>query len=273
VNRRRQLRLLARPLLRSMRWQPVPAALLVSVLLVWWQDDAYPSRQVWLLRGVAVVLAAGLATALDDRTRATVAAVPLPLRLRTALPVALAAVPLTLTWAVLAVVVDARHSGTLPVLALSLEAAAVAALTVAVAAVVARRGVTDPGAVVGPVLLAVALGLPTLPRAIALAVDVGPGWTAAHLRWAAVLLVALGAGVLAVRDPAATGVRRQGANGRWARTRRPRSSSPSTSTSSVETRPPVSRMNVSSDIRNVTSTSSATSSEATGPSSPTRTVS
>jgi hypothetical protein len=263
--------LLALPVLRAARWQPVPVAIAVAVLLTWWQDDLPPDRQVWLLRGVLVVLAAGLASALDDRARGTVAAVPVPLWRRTALPVALLAAPTAAAWLVLVLVVDRRHAGAVPVLDLSLEAATTATVALALAAVLARRpALPEPGLAVGPVLLSAALGLPALPDRAGLAVPLGPDWSAAHVRWSLLLVAAVLAGLLAVRDPAA-----YGAKARWSRTRRPSSASPSTSTaaSAGATRPPVSRMNVRSDIRSVTSTSSEAPSEASGPSAPTRTVS
>ena len=93
-------------------------------------------------------------------------------------------------------------------LALSLEAAAITAAVLAVAATLARwPGLPDPGVVAGPVLAAFAFGVPGLPHRVALTLLPGPGWEAAHLRWAGLLLVALAGLGVAVRDPAAPGPR------------------------------------------------------------------
>jgi fluoroquinolone transport system permease protein len=159
---------------------------------------------VWEVRAVALLLAAGVAGALDDPTRATVAAVPTPLRFRYGVRLLLLVPPVAVSWSVLVWWVDARVGGALPALALTLEAAAVTGVVLAVCAVLARwPGLPDPGVAAGPLLAAFAFGVPVLPRWTALAVLPGPGWDAAHLRWAVLLLAALTAFAVAVRDPAA----------------------------------------------------------------------
>ena len=68
-------------------------------------------------------------------------------------------------------------------------------------ALVRWREVDEPGAVTAPLVLALGLLLPRLPRWAALATEPGPGWTDAHLRWAVVLVLAVAAGAAAVSDP------------------------------------------------------------------------
>ena len=85
-----------------------------------------------------------------------------------------------------------------------LEAAALAAVGLALAAGLVRwRDLLDPGAVAGPALLVSGLMTAQLPDRVALMVGPGPSWTAAHLRWSALLAAAVAVLLLAVRDPAA----------------------------------------------------------------------
>lgn len=204
--RRTQLGLLLRPTLRALRWQPLPAGVVLSCLLLWWKEpgSAAPATVLWEVRAVALLLAAGVAGALDDPTRATVSAVPAPLRFRSGVRLLLLVLPVAVSWGVLVVWVDARVGGALPALALTVEAAAVTGVVLAVCAVLARwPGLPEPGVAAGPLLAGFAFGVPALPRWTALAVPRGPGWEVAHLRWSVLLLAALAALAVAVRDPAA----------------------------------------------------------------------
>jgi hypothetical protein len=97
------------------------------------------------------------------------------------------------------------HPGVpLPVAALPLEATALLAVTVALAAAGSRlapqrRG----GAMAAPTLFAVTGAAILLPARVALyAVPGGPGWAGAHQRWAMLLGCALVAFAVASRDPA-----------------------------------------------------------------------
>ena len=113
-------------------------------------------------------------------------------------------VPAAAVWAVLVTVVDHRVDGTLPALALTLEAGVVAAVVVATTAVLSRwPGLPDPGVAAGPLLAGFAFGAPGLPDRLALVPLPGPGWQTAHLRAAGLLAVAVAALAVAVRDPAA----------------------------------------------------------------------
>jgi peptidoglycan/LPS O-acetylase OafA/YrhL len=100
--------------------------------------------------------------------------------------------------------VRAVHPGlALPVAALTLEAAALLTVTVALAAAGShlapeRRG----GVVAAPALLALASAAFLLPARVALYAQPGSAtWDAAHRRWALLLGLALAAFAVASRDP------------------------------------------------------------------------
>jgi hypothetical protein len=203
--RTRQLGQLAPALLRSVRWQPtVAAAAIATMVLAVRRDHLGQSAQaVLVLRVVALLLAVGMAFALDDRSRRTVQSVPSPAWWRAAGQASVALVPAVVAW-VAAVGWVSTRTGDLPVLGLSLEAAALVAVGLALAAGLVRwRDVLDPGTVAGPVLVVSALMIEQLPERFALVVGPGPDWTAAHLRWAALMAAAAAVTLLAVRDPAA----------------------------------------------------------------------
>lgn len=206
-----QLRALGPPLVRAVRWQPLPVGAALAVLLLWWQDDqmAQATSAVWLLRSVALLLSVGVAFALDDRTRPLLAAVPTPLWWRAGVRLAGVVLPAGVAWSVALVWAEHRAAGGVPAGGLSIEAATLTASVTALAAGLARwRGTVDPGTVTAPAVLAAGLLLPQLPDAVALAVLPGPDWQAAHVRWSAVLVVAAAGLALSLRDPAARPLRR-----------------------------------------------------------------
>jgi hypothetical protein len=200
-----QLGQLAPALLRSVRWQPVVASAGIAAVILGVRRDhlASSAQSVVVLRAVALLLAVGVAFALDDHSRRTVQSVPSPGWWRSAGQASVALVPAVLAWAAALGWVSTR-TGDLPVLGLSLEAATFVAVGLALAAGLVRwRDLLDPGTVAGPVLLVSGLMIAQLPERFALMVGPGPGWTAAHLRWSALLAAAVAVIVLAVRDPAA----------------------------------------------------------------------
>lgn len=200
-----QLRALGPVLVRVVRWQPVLVAAAASMTLLWWQDDrlAEQAGAVWLLRCVALLLAVASASALDDPTRPLLAAVPTPQWWRAALRMVVVVVPASLVWAAALLWVAARTGGRVPGAALTLEAAGLMALVLAVAGGLARwRGTDDPGLVAGPVVLGLGVLLPRLPGRLAMAGLPGPGWDAAHVRWSVLLVAAAVVLALSVRDPA-----------------------------------------------------------------------
>lgn len=191
--------------MRVVRWQPVPAAAALSALVLWWQRDRLEDLggAVWMLRVVAVLLAASVAFALDDRTRATLAAVPTPLWWRAGTRLVMVGVPALLAWALAAVWVGAQVPTRLPLGGLTLEAAALSMISLAVAGGLSRWWeLPDAGTVTGPAALGLGLLIPRLPERVELTVLPGQGWDAAHLRWATLLLLAAAVLVLTLRDPA-----------------------------------------------------------------------
>jgi hypothetical protein len=209
---RRQLRLvpaLLVPTARAVGWAPPLAGFILSLgllALAVRPGLALPvERLVLWLRITMTVGALGCAFLLDDPSEPTTEGVAGSLLLRRTLRVALL-LPATAAWWAAAVWrVRAVHPGLpLPVAALTLEAAALLAVTVALAAAGShlapeRRG----GVVAAPALLALAGAAFLLPARVALyAQPGGAAWGAAHRRWALLLGLALAASAAASRDPA-----------------------------------------------------------------------
>ena len=203
--RTRQLHQLAPALLRSVRWQPTVAGAAIAAVLLGIRRDhlGHPAQAITVLRVVALLLAVGVAFALDDRSRRTVQSVPSPAWWRVVGQASVALVPAVSAWVAALGWVSTRTDD-LPVPGLSLEAAALVAVGLALAAGLVRwRDLVDPGTVAGPVLLVSGLMIAQLPERVALMVAPGPAWPAAHLRWSALLVAAGAVVLLAVRDPAA----------------------------------------------------------------------
>jgi hypothetical protein len=181
----------------------VPAGAALALLLgtIPWQD-VYGVR---VLHGVAVLLACALTAATDDPAGEVVAAAPVPRHVRTLSRVTAAAL-VVVPVAVLAVVVVRLRSPFVPLGVTVLELVGFAVLGVALgSALRAWAGLLRPSyaAVVGVVLLA--LGVYALPRGWVLLEPQpwGRPYDAALLRWAGLIVLALGVVGLALRDPAA----------------------------------------------------------------------
>jgi hypothetical protein len=111
------------------------------------------------------------------------------------------AVPLWL----LALAVVALRGADVPVRMLTLQALALGALGIAVAAALRRwRRMAEPGLVAGPVLVAFLVVAHQLPRSLTLMPSQpwDPSWRAAQLRWATVLIAALAVLLIGLSDPA-----------------------------------------------------------------------
>ena len=162
-------------------------------------------RLVLWLRLAMTVGALGCAFLLDDPSEPNTEGVAGSLLLRRSLRVALL-LPATVAWWVGVVWrVQAVHPGLpLPVAALTLEAAALLAVTVALAAAGSRLAPERRGGVVAaPALLALTSAAFLLPAQVTLYAQPGSAaWDGAHRRWALLLGLALAAFALASRDPA-----------------------------------------------------------------------
>jgi hypothetical protein len=209
---RRQLRLvpaLLVPTARAVGWAAPLAgfALSLGLLAVAVRPglELPAGRLVLWLRLAMTVGALGCAFLLDDPSEPTTEGVAGSLLLRRSLRVALL-LPATAAWWVAVVWrVRAVHPGLpLPVAALTLEAAALLAVTVALAAVGSRLAPERRGGVVAaPALLALASAAFLLPTQVTLYAQPGSAaWDGAHRRWALLLGLALAAFAAASRDPA-----------------------------------------------------------------------
>lgn len=162
-------------------------------------------RLILWLRITMTAGALGCAFLLDDPSEPTTEGVAGSLLLRRSLRVALL-LPATAAWWVAVVWrVRAVHPGLpLPVAAFTLEAAALAAVTVALAAAGSRLAPERRGGVVAaPALLALTSVAFLLPAQVTLyAQPDSAAWDGAHQRWALLLGLALVAFAAASRDPA-----------------------------------------------------------------------
>jgi hypothetical protein len=209
---RRQLRLvpaLLVPTVRAVGWAPPLAAFGLSLgllaLAVRPGLALSPEELVRWLRLATIVGALGWAFVLDDPSEPTTESVAGSLLLRRVLRVALLLPAAAAWWVAVVWRVRAVYPGLqLPVAALTLEAAALLAVTVALATAGSRLAPERRGGVVAaPALLALASAAGLLPAQVALYAQPGSaGWDTAHQRWAVLLGLALAAFAAASRDPA-----------------------------------------------------------------------
>lgn len=166
---------------------------------------------VAVLRGVAVLLAATVALAVDETGAALLDASPTSLRRRIGARAALCCVAVLPLWGVALSVVDLRGAQ-VPAVGLTLELTALTALGLAVPAALRRwRGIAEPAVVTGPLLLGGLLAASRLPPDLALlpSSSLDPSWHAAHQRWSVLLLTAVAVLLVAAGDPATARVRRR----------------------------------------------------------------
>jgi fluoroquinolone transport system permease protein len=209
---RRQLRLvpaLLVPTARAVGWAAPLAGFALSLgllALAVRPGLALPAERLVLWLRIAMTAGAlGCAFLLDDPSEPTTEGVAGSLLLRRSLRVALLLPATAAWWAAVMWRVQAVHPGLpLPVAALTLEAAALLAATVALAAAGSRLAPERRGGVVAaPALLALASAAFLLPARVALYAQPGSAaWDGAHQRWTVLLGLALAAFATASRDPA-----------------------------------------------------------------------
>ncbi len=202
-----QMLLLVRPTARTIRWLALAGGVVATQLVIWAVKSEL-SREVPIpltpLRMAAVLLCLGAAFTLDDDAGATVEPSVASLIVRRGIRLALALPVLGVAWGV-ALLTASRLAASgvrtapvvprpLPIAALTLEASAMLAVTLAAAAVGTRSlGHGKGGVAAGPALLAFVLTMasiqpywPLFPNA-----PFEPGWAAAHARWALILVAAI----------------------------------------------------------------------------------
>jgi hypothetical protein len=207
----RNLRALLAPTARAMPWRLFLAAAGLGLLIVAAPAASTVSLRdhdlTALLRLAAACGAVGVAFLLDDPATHTLAVVPTPRWARHLVRTALATAAAAVWWvALLAVTVAGAHDGaadTLPLPGLTLEAAALAAVALGLAAIRLRVGADGTaGVLAAPAVLVLSVAATLLPAGWALFVEPDdPRWTAAHGRWAVLLAVALAALAWAWREP------------------------------------------------------------------------
>ena len=178
--RLRQSALLIRPLARTVRWLPLPAAALVGVGLLTFGEQGLHD-----LRTAMIALCIGAAFVLDDPAASTVESSPPPLLFRATLRIALVLPLVAVLWGLL--LWDAN--GSPAVGASTLELAGMLAVTLAAAALL-------NGAAAGPVLLVLLGAARLLPDRWSIFDSRG-----AHERWAVLLAIGLTGFLYASLDP------------------------------------------------------------------------
>jgi hypothetical protein len=202
MTRRRwiQARLLARPVVRTIRWLPMPASGAVGTFIVYAGLHERGGGDPHLPY-VAVALCLSVAFLLDDPAAATVEGTPTPLLLRRGVQIVVGVPALLAIWgAILAYAgFGELHR------AMWVEFAGMLALTLALAAIGARIiGSERAGMFAVPALMIVLVASAFVPaRWRPLTLDpVGTGWFDLYGRWAIALVVSSAVFLIAGRDPA-----------------------------------------------------------------------
>jgi hypothetical protein len=162
-----------------------------------------------VLLGLAVLIAATLALAVDEPAAELLDAAPTAFARRVLHRLVALAVVALLLWGGGLLLVDARGAD-VAIGMVTLELAALCALSLGAALGLRRwRRMPEPAMVAGPVLVGFLLIADQLPRSLTLMARQpwGPPWEVAHLRWSAVLLAGLSLLLLGLSDPATSRTR------------------------------------------------------------------
>lgn len=206
-----QARLLVRPVVRTIRWLPMPASGALGAFIVYAGLHERGASNPHL-PFVAIALCLSAAFLLDDPTAETVGGTPIPLLLRRGVQIVVGLPALLAIWgAILAYAgFGELHS------AMWVEFAGMLALTLALAAIGARIiGSERAGMFAAPALMLVLVasafvsaGWRPLPLD-----PVGTGWFDLYGRWTIALVVSSAVFLIAGRDPARTNAIRRMALG------------------------------------------------------------
>ena len=196
MKRARQAVVLVMPSLRAMAWLPLlPAGALALAVL------SFDGPVLLQLRLAALALCVGAAFVLDDPAAETLATSPSSLPFRRLVRVALVLPLVAALWALVL-----WYAGTGFDAALTLELAAMLAVTLAAAAFAIPRLADGRGGAAAAPSLLVLMGASTfaLPDAWTLFAQgpSDPRWAGSHARWTVVLLAAVAGLVYASLDPA-----------------------------------------------------------------------
>lgn len=196
--------LLLVPTARRAPWGPLAGCAVGAMAVTWLvasRDTATTGQVLTALRWSAVLLAAGAASVLDAPTEDDLAGAGLPVWHRRLLALLVVGIPTVATWATALAIPDPP----LPWAAVSLEAAALVLLGLAVASTRRARAASVPAGVVAvalpTVLLIAGAMLPARWQLLAHPADVN-AWRDAHGRWAWLAVGATVAIAIAARDPA-----------------------------------------------------------------------
>jgi hypothetical protein len=202
---------LVRPTARAIRWGPAAIAgglALAALIVIETLATGLTTAQLTdLLRIAAACGALGIAFMLDDPATTSLLTVPASRLIRHLLRAAITLPAAALWWiAILAITtVEAKSAvaAALPRGALTVEATALTAVALALAAVGQRYSTGgNTGVIAAPALLITVAIMWFLPHQVALALaPADPHWTAAHHRWVALLAAAVIGFLLASREP------------------------------------------------------------------------
>lgn len=165
-------------------------------------DDGYAAQ---VLRGVGVLLACAWVSTMDDPMGEVAAGSAYPRSVRSVARAAVGLAVVAPLW-VCAALLGEWRTQELTLLPLALEAAGLGLAGAAAAAGLRAWGDRhQPSYLVVPAVVALAVGIDSLPRGWAMVPfqTWGPPWEAAQFRWAALALLCGGMLVAALRDPMA----------------------------------------------------------------------
>lgn len=203
------IRAAALPTLRVIPWGPPAIAFgggLLAVALAYRGAPIGTGVAVQTLRLASLVLAAGVASALDDPAASMTDATSVPAAARRGLRVVITVASGAVAWALALGIARWRFGdAAIPVSWLTLEVAALAAAALAVATTVIGRGHSSGTSAAAPALLCFAIAFRLIPdRWTLLGGEPGTAmWTQAHQRWAILLAACALIVVRGMRDPAA----------------------------------------------------------------------